>query len=214
MAIDLLPCLLASALLLWALRRRDRGPVVLWLGVAFVTFLVMLPSARAWAAHHFVLGLVFVILALGASLRRLSEERPFLLRGVAVVVAAYWLSLAARYPAASIDPRDSFGKDRLLAFVRTSGLDRRAIQLHVSWGTYYIAHLFGHREQAVLFSRRFPEDPEMLAYARAAADARVRSVLVVTRRLDRLDTEPMRTVLGPPRSIHDFGDWWAVEYVR
>jgi len=213
MAIDVLPCLLASALLLWGLRR-VRGEPARWLVAALATFLVMLPSARAWAAHHFALGLVFVVLAVATSLRRLGEERPFLLRGVAVVVAAYWLSLAARYPAATIDPRDSFGKDRLLAFVRTSGLDRRTIQLHVSWGTYYIAHLFGDREQAVLFSRRFPEDPEMLAYARAAADARGRSVLVVTRRPDRLETEPMRQILGPPRATHAFDGWWAVEYVR
>jgi len=213
MAIDVLPCLLASALLLWGLRR-VRGEQALWLVAALATFLLMLPSARAWAAHHFALGLVFVVLAVATSLRRLGEERPFLLRGVAVVVAAYWLSLAARYPAATIDPRDSFGKDRLLAFVRTSGLDRRTIQLHVSWGTYYIAHLFGDREQAVLFSRRFPEDPDMLAYARAAADARGRSVLVVTRRPDKLETEPMRQILGPPRATQAFDGWWAVEYVR
>jgi hypothetical protein len=174
----------------------------------------MLPSARAWAAHHFVLGLAFVVVALAVVLGRLREERPAVFRGAAVVVAAYWLSLAARYPSATIDPRDGFGKDRLLAFVRESGLDRRAIQLHVSWGTYYVAHMFGDRDQAVLFSRRFPDDPEMLAYARAAADARGRGVLVVTRRLDKLQTEAMTTVLGAPKAVHDFGDWWAVEYVR
>ena len=213
-AIDLVPCLLAAVLLMWALGRGRRGPEAFWLAAAFVTFLVMLPSARAWAAHHFVLGLVFVVLALAASLRRLGTERPALVRGVAVVVAAYWLSLVARWPAAVIDPRDSLGKDRLLAFVRSSGLDRRSVQLHVSWGTYYIAHLFGARDQAVLFSRKFPEDAEMLAYARAAADARGRGVLVVTRRLDKLQTEAMGEVLGPPQATHDFGDWWAVEYVR
>jgi hypothetical protein len=155
-----------------------------------------------------------VVLALAASLRRLGSERPVLVRAVAVVVAAYWLSLAARRPAAAVDPRDGFGKDRLLAFVRASGLDRRTIQLHVSWGTYYIAHLFGDREQAVLFSRRFPEDAGMLGDARSAADARGRGVLVITRRLDKLQTDAMGEVLGPPRAIHDFGDWWAVEYVR
>jgi hypothetical protein len=212
MAVDLVPAVLASLLLLWGLRRGDRGPQALWMGAGLSTFLVMLPSARAWAAHHFALGLVFVVLALAASLRRLAEERPFFVRGVAVVVAAYWLSLAARYPAATIDPRVGFGKDRLLAFVRESGLDRRSIQLHVSWGTYYIAHLFGHREQAVLFSRRFPEDRDMLGHARAAADARGRSVLVVTRRLDKLDTGPMSAILGPPRATHEFDGWWAVEY--
>jgi hypothetical protein len=212
--IDLLPCLLASLLLLWSLGRGRGGPEALWLGAALVTFLAMLPSARAWAAHHFVLGLVFVVLALAASLRRLGSERPVLVRGVAVVVAAYWLSLAGRWPVAAVDPRDGFGKDRLLAFVRESGLDRRTIQLHVSWGTYYIAHLFGDREQAVLFSRRFPEDARMLGDARSAADARGRGVLVVTRRLDKLQTDAMSEVLGPPRAIHDFGDWWAVEYVR
>lgn len=213
-AIDLVPCLLASLLLLWSLWRGRGGPEAVWLGAALVTLLVMLPSARAWAAHHFVLGLVFVVLALAASLRRLGSERPALVRGVAVVVAAYWLSLAARWPAAAVDPRDGFGKDRLLAFVRASGLDRRTIQLHVSWGTYYIAHLFGDREQAVLFSRRFPEDAGMLGEARSAADARGRGVLVVTRRLDKLRTDAMGQVLGPPKAVHDFGDWWAVEYVR
>ena len=213
-AIDLLPCLLALLLLLWSLWRGRGGRDAMWLAAAFGTFLVMLPSTRAWAAHHFVLGLVFVVLALATSLRRLGAERPPLLRGVAVVIAAYWLSLAARWPAATVDPRDSFGKDRLLAFVRESGLDRRSIQLHVSWGTYYIAHLFGDREQAVLFSRKFPEDAGMLAQARAAADARGRGVLVVTRRLDKLQTEAMREALGPPLATHDFGDWWAVEYVR
>jgi hypothetical protein len=213
-AIDLVPCLLASILVVWGLSRGPRRPMVLWLTAALLTFLAMLPSARAWAAHHFVLGLVFVVLALAVSLRRLGEERPFFLRGVAVVVAAYWLSLAARWPAATVDPRDSFGKDRLLAFVRASGLDERTIQLHVSWGTYYIAHLFGARDQAVLFSRKFPEDPAMLGDARAAADARGRGVLVVTRRLDKLQTEAMAEVLGAPRATHDFGDWWAVEYVR
>ena len=211
-AVDLVPCLLAAALLLWSLRRDRGGPEVIWLVAGALTFVAMLPSTRAWAAHHFVLGLVFVVLGLAAALHRLRTERPFLLRGVAVIVAAYWLSLAARYPAATIDPRDNFGKDRLLAFVRTSGLDQRTIQLHVSWGTYYIAHLFGHRDQAVIFSRRFPEDVEMLSYARAAADARGRSVLVVTRRLDRLESEPMKQVLGPPTATHEFDGWWAVEY--
>ena len=213
-AIDLVPVVLASVLLVWGLRRGRGDPEALWLLAAFVTFLLMLPSTRAWAAHHFVLGLVFVVLALAASLRRLGAERPALLHAAAVVVAAYWLSLAARWPAATVDPRDGFGKDRLLAFVRESGLDRRSVQLHVSWGTYYVAHLFGDREQAVLFSRKFPEDAGMLAAARAAADARGRGVLVVTRRLDRLHTEAIDRVLGPPRTIHDFGDWWAVEYVR
>jgi hypothetical protein len=213
-AIDVAPCLLAAALLIWGIARGRGGPDLFWLTAALVTFLLMPPSARAWAAHHFVLGLAFVVLALAASLRRLGAARPALVRGVAVVAAAYWLSLAARWPAAAVDPRDSAGKDRLLAFVRESGLDGRTIQLHVSWGTYYIAHLFGAREQAVLFSRKFPEDAAMLAGARAAADARGRGVLVVTRRLDRLQTQAMGEVLGPPRAIRDFGDWWAVEYVR
>jgi hypothetical protein len=213
-ASDLVPCLLTLLLLVWGLRRARGGEIALWLAGAVLTFALMLPSARAWAAHHFVLGLVFVVLALAGSLKRLREERPRLFRAAAVAVAACWLSLAARWPTATVDPRDSFGKDRLLAFVRASGLDGRTVQLHVSWGTYYIAHLFGDRSQAVLFSRKFPDDPQMLASARAAAGALGRGVLVVTRRLDKLDTEPMRQVLGPPRATHDFDGWWAVEYGR
>ena len=48
-----------------------------------------MPSARAWAAHHFVLGLAFIVVALGVVLGRLREERPALFHGTAVVVAAY-----------------------------------------------------------------------------------------------------------------------------
>ncbi|PYQ13543.1 MAG: hypothetical protein DMF80_14820 [Acidobacteria bacterium] len=210
--IDVVPALVSAALLVWGVRRERRAGV--WLAGAVATFLVMLPSARAWAAHHLALGLVFVVLALAVALQRLGDVRPALFRGAAAIVAAYWLGLAARWPAAAIDPRDSFGKDRLLAFVRTSGLDRRAVQLHVSWGTYYIAHLFGDRSQAVLFSRRFPEDPAMLSDARAAADARGRSVVLIGRRLDKIQTPAVDQSLGPPRATHDFDGWWLVEYVR
>ena len=122
--------------------------------------------------------------------------------------------MLARLPHAQIQKDTSFAKDALLETVREFGLDRGNVQVHTSWGTYYIAHLFGDRDQAVLFSRRFPDDPAMLSYARAAADARGRGVLVVTRRLDKLDTGAVREVLGAPRAVHGFGDWWAVEYVR
>src|SRR5207249_5549183 len=75
-AIDVAPGLLAAALLIWAVARARGGPESFWLAAALLTFPLTLPSARACAAHHFVLGLVLVVLPLAATLRPLGAAPP------------------------------------------------------------------------------------------------------------------------------------------
>jgi hypothetical protein len=208
--LDVAPAVVAVAVLARGLADRAARPeTALWSLCAAAVFAIALSSGRADAAHHVVYAIVFLVLAMAVSLGR----GPRLWRtAVAAVAVLYWCSLGARLPWTRPTPGTSFGKDRLLAFVRESGLDRRTVQLHASWGTYYIAHLFGHRDQVVLFSKRFPDSEEMLHAARAFAASRGREVLLVSRRPAKMRTEAEMRVLGSPRAVYRFDDWWAAEY--
>src|SRR5207247_119736 len=135
--LDYLPALLAAVVVAAGLARRDtRADTALWSGCALCVFAIAASSGRAAAAHHVVFAIVFLALAMVVALGRM---RGVWRLAVAAVVVLYWCSLAARLPWARPIPGASFAKDRLLAFVRESGLDHRTVQLHASWGTYYIA---------------------------------------------------------------------------
>ncbi|HEV8254738.1 MAG TPA: hypothetical protein VGQ78_08285 [Vicinamibacteria bacterium] len=208
--LDVAPAVLAAAVIARGLAdRATRGETALWSLCALGVFAIALSSGRADAVHHVVYAIVFAVLAMAAALARSPR-----LWGIAAatVVAVYWCSLAARLPWTRPTPGTSFGKDRLLAFVRESGLDQRTVQLHASWGTYYIAHLFGHHDQVVLFSKRFPDSEEMLHAVRAFATSRGRRLLLVSRRPAKMHTEAEMHVLGPPKAVYRFDDWWAAEY--
>ena len=209
--IDVLPLLLGLALVLTtdAAQRRE---VALWLVAAFVTFGLADLSQRALEPHHAVFPLFFVVLAVARSLG--SPRAGLRLALSALVIALFWANLARRWPEAETDPRKDFGKDRLLAWVRDSGLDRRSVQLHTSWGTYYIAHLFADRDAIVLFSRKLATDRHLLAEARGVALREGRVVLIVSRRPDRLASDVVEGVLGPPLEERAFGGWWTAEYAR
>jgi hypothetical protein len=211
--LDLLPAVLGAGLLARGLVSQRRGEVVSWLGAALLTFGVTVLSGRALAAHHLVFTLAFLVLALASALGAPGEARGWA-RGAASLVALFLASLLWRLPGVSVDPRSNFAKDRLLSFVRESGLDRRVVQLHASWGTYYIAHLFGDPSQAVLFSRKFARDPGYLAQARSLADKEGRAVLLITGEPERLDKDAIEGVLGPPLNTHRFDNWWAFEYLK
>jgi hypothetical protein len=209
--LDYLPALVAVAVVAVGLARRDtRADTALWSVCALCVFAMAASSGRADAAHHVVFAIVFLVLAMAVALAR--TRRVWRLAAAAVVVL-YWCSLAARLPWARPTPGASFAKDRLLAFVRESGLDHRTVQLHASWGTYYIAHLFGSRDQVVLFSKRFPDSEEMLHAVRAFALSRGREVLIVSRRPAKMHTEAEMRILGEPKAVYRFDDWWAAEFV-
>jgi hypothetical protein len=125
----------------------------------------------------------------------------------------YWTSLAVRLPAASIPPESAREKDRLLAFVRAEGLDRSTLQVHSSWGTYYIAQLFGDPARMLVYRRAAPDDRPRLERFREVALAHGRGVLLISaRRWERVHTPIVESVLGPPLRSWPFGDWRAVEY--
>jgi hypothetical protein len=129
------------------------------------------------------------------------------------LVVGYWGSLAARLPASSVPPESAREKDELLAFVREEGLDRTTLQVHSSWGTYYIAQLFGDRERMVVYARAAPDDPDELASLREAARSHGRPVLLLSnRRWERLQTPAVESALGRPARSWQFGTWRAVEY--
>ena len=133
---------------------------------------------------------------------------------IAVLVVAFWATLAARWPAAEFPAEASPAKDELLRLVRARGLDRESLQLHTSWGTYYIAQLFGDRDRMILYMRGATDDPARLRQARDLARAVGRPlVLLSSRRWERLHTPEVEAVLGRPERTWQLGSWWAVEYV-
>ncbi len=209
--IDRLPLALAAGILLAGLAGARRRDVALWLAAGLATFGATVLSGRALASHHLAFSLLFLYLALATA----SVALPGRTLGAAgALVVLFWGSLAVRAPAASVDPRSNAAKDRLLAWIRETGLDRRTVQLHASWGTYYIAHLFGAPDEIVLFSRKFAREPEYLEAARGLAESEGRGILLLTCEPERFRADVVEAVLGAPAAQHVFGNWKAIAYRR
>jgi hypothetical protein len=150
------------------------------------------------------------VLGLAVALDALGRRGRIVAGGL---VLAFWASLAARVPAASVAPESALEKDRLLAFVREEGLDRRTLQVHASWGTYYIGQLFGDPGRMLVYLRAAPDDPLWLERLREEAHTHGRPLLLISaRRWERLQTPEVERVLGAPLRHWQFGSWRAVEY--
>jgi hypothetical protein len=211
-ALDWLPAVLSASILAAGLSRRGpRGrEVARWLLLGLVTFGLAATSAFTRWPHHFAFPALFLILALALAL---DASGPWTRLVAVALVAVLWTSLALRWPSAEY-PRDSSpGKDELLAFVRERGLDRDVFQVHASWGTYYIAQLFGHPRRVVVFVKGISDDPRQLQQVACLSRDRDRRLLLVSsRRWPRLQTAHVDAILGRPEQTWRFGDWWAVAY--
>jgi hypothetical protein len=202
-----------SALLLVAAHyRRDprRGEIAGWLFLGLVTFGLASTSAFTRWPHHFVFPALFLVLALARALD-LGGRWAGVVAGILVFVL--WASLAVRWSSA-VYPRDSTpGKDELLSFVREKGLDRDMFQVHSSWGTYYVAQLFGDPERMVVFVKGIPDDSRQLKEVACLARERGRRLLLISsRRWRRIQTSQVDDVLSRPAQTWRFGGWWAVAY--
>jgi hypothetical protein len=211
--LDAAPLLLACAALALAWRSWRSWGGFLLLGL--LSFGVTVVTRSAWAPHHVVLALVFLVAALGRAIAALGARSRYAPAVLAVAVALFWASLAVRLPQAGVSADTNAAKDALLRQVRRERLDARTLQVHISWGTYYIAQLFGDPAQAVLWVDAAPDHPEDLAALRAHADRLGRGVLLVTSRSpERIDTPALRSALGPPLETRVYENWRAVRYVR
>lgn len=212
--LDVAPLVLAVGLLAAALRAAPKGrrSVAVPLAMSGLVFAVTLVVERAWAPHHAVFAHVFLVLALVAALEKLRAHRPRLVAAAAVWVALYAASIGLRLPAATSKADANRAKDRLLALVRDQGLDARTVQVHVAWGTYYIAHLFGHPSQAVVYLDRF-SSPASFRQIRRAARELDRTVLVIGSDGEEgvLAPGPIER-FGTPVREYRFDNWWAREY--
>lgn len=210
--LDLVPALVAALVLAAALassrpRRREVGG---WFSLALLTFAVATTSAFTQWPHHFVFPAVFGVLALAVALESLGKGPRVL---VTLVVLTVWVSVGVRWPSATF-PRDSSpGKDELLSFVRQRGLDREMFQVHSSWGTYYIAQLFGAPERLAVFVKGIPDDAVQLRQVACLARDHGRPLLLVSsREWPRMQTSHVDEILGRPSRTWRFDDWWAIAY--
>jgi hypothetical protein len=210
--LDLLPALatlgfLAVGLSRGASRRRE---VAGWAALAALTYGLVAVSGHSRWPHHFAFPLVFLVMALALALDAAGRRGRL---AAAALVVAFWASLAWRLPTATIPSESARGKDELLAFVRAEGLDRTTLQVHSSWGTYYIAQLFGDPARMLVYLRAAPDDRAQLERLRDVARAHGRPVLLISsRRWERLQTPAVEEALGRPERSWQFGSWRALEY--
>jgi len=211
--LDLLPPVLCAAVLLVAARQRRarRRQIAGWTALAALTLGLLSLSAYCQWPHHAFYGLLLLTLALALALDAAGQSARLAL---AVLVLAGWAVLAARWAGGASYPTESApGKDELLRFVRQSGLDRGTLQVHTSWGTYYVAQLFGDPARMVVYLRALSEDPVQLAQVRELARGRGRPLLMVgSRRWERFQTPSLAAVIGEPSRRWTFGEWWVAEY--
>jgi hypothetical protein len=209
--LDLVPALVTLGLLALGLSHRARRrDVAGWAIFAALTYALVAVSGQSRWPHHFAFPLVFLVLALALALDAVGPRVRVV---AAALVLVPWASLATRLPAATIPPESAREKDQLLAFVRAERLDRTTLQVHSSWGTYYIAQLFGDRERMLVYVRSAPDDRVALARLREVAGAHGRPVLLISaRRWERLQTPAVEEALGRPERSWQFGSWRALEY--
>lgn len=208
--VDAAPALVTLAVLAWGLRGPRRREIGAWAALAALTFAVAASSAYSQWPHHFFFPLLLLVLGLAIAVEGLGRRGR---AAAAIAVALFWATLALRWPAAAFPADSSFGKDDLLRHVRAQKLDRDRFLVHASWGTYYIEQLFGDPARVSVFLKALPDDPRQLAEVRALADGRGRPILLLSsRRWERIQTDAVAEILGPPRRTWRFGEWWAVEY--
>jgi len=210
--LDRVPLVLSMLILGMGLVRRNprRAGVAGWTMLAILTFALALTSGFTQWPHHFFFPALFLVLALALALDGSGRPTRLIALGLVLVV---WAAVALRWPEAS-HPRDSSpGKDELLSFVRARGLDRQTLQVHSSWGTYYIAQLFGDPRRLAVFVKGIPDDAAQLQQVACLARERNRPLLLISsRRWARLQTDTVSRILGRPEQTWRFGEWWAVVY--
>ena len=208
--VDAAPGLLALGVVAAGMRRPRRGEVAAWAALAVATFGVASSSRFSQWPHHFFFPLLLLVLGLAVALDGLGRRARV---AVAIAAALFWATLVVRWPAAGVPTSASFAKDEMLRTLRARGRDRDTFQVHASWGTYYIAQLFGDPDRIVVYLKGVSDDQGLLAEVCALAAERHRPLLLVSsRRWDRLQTAAVAGTLGPPDRTWRFGDWWAVEY--
>ncbi len=207
----MIPPLAATALLgLAAWRAPRRCEILLWLGVSLPTLVLIASSAYAQWPHHAHYPMLLVVLGLALAVD--GAGRPARILALAAVVALV-ASLGARLPHATYPVDSSPDKDELLRLVRRQGLDREAFQAHTSWGTYYIAQLFGDPARQLVYIRGLSDDARQLEMVRRLAREAGRPVLLLSsRRSERLQTPAVDQALGRPNDTWRIGDWSAGLY--
>jgi general stress protein CsbA len=208
---DVIPKVAAAALLgLAAWRAPRRREVLLWLGASLPTLVLIASSEYAQWPHHSHYPMLLVVLGLALAVE--GAGRPGRILAVAAV-AALVASLGARLPHATHPVDSSPDKDELLSFVRRQGLDRETFQAHTSWGTYYIAQLFGDPARQLVYIKGLSDDARQLEEVRSLARDAGRPVLLLSsRRWERLQTPAVDEILGRPSETWRFGDWSALLY--
>jgi hypothetical protein len=185
---------------------------LLWLACGVLTFLVTLVSGGVWGPHHLAFSLLFLVVAMASGVDQLRLRWSWAGRAVVLVLLVSWTALLVRLPHLQAPSGTGFAKDRLLASVRQTELERRDIVLHATWGTYYIGHLFGDHEQVVLAIGDLEQARPELAHVRALAARLGRGIAVVSAGLKPEAHSVLRETFGAPVAEQAFEEWQLLEF--
>jgi hypothetical protein len=127
------------------------------------------------------------------------------------------VTLVARLPQAYIHRDANFDKDRLVSYVRDSGLAATTVQLHSDWGTYYLAHTFGDAQQMVatqlLYWHPRAEQRRDLERIRDIALKLHRDVLLIGMEASGARQDPLVIeALGTAVQVYRFDTWTATRF--
>lgn len=211
---DILPVVLAILVGIWALlERKTRSIALVSLiggGIMFGTMILFRATAHP---HHIMLLMPFLALGIAQLLEILSKRQQLTFSLILLITAGYWVTIAFRLPYASVSSTSNRPKDILLAQIRESGIESKTVQVHSSWGTYYIANLFGDHDQAVTFAYDIENSPDRLRSIKSDAQSLHREVLIITSDRYAVTTSPnIQRILGTLHSEITVGDWSALEY--
>lgn len=210
--LDALPAMAGVTLIAvaWVRRSARRSEIAAGLGLGLFTLAGLALSEFCQWPHHAFYGLLGIVFALALAAEALGAKERLALAAVVIVI---WAGLVPRLAAAVHPGESSPAKDEMLRFVRERGLDRTSLQVHTTWGTYYIAQLFGDRERIVLYPRRISDDPRRMETVRQLGRRVGRPLLVSSaRRPERFQNPEVDRLFGRPVSSWRFGDWWVALY--
>jgi len=115
-------------------------------GLAFIlNVCVFFVTRNTWASHHFIFPYVFALLIICQSMAYIASRKYFL-----VIYSVFSIVLASELWFSVPSARSSWERYEIFKFLQGADISEDYIIAHLSLGTYYVASLYGPKDQISL----------------------------------------------------------------